>query len=116
MHKETHAVTGGGDRVTELCSPVSPASGHSQSHLELDQLLAIVELFANAHSLTKDQQDEIQSLSSWIHGWQLQEADGLQPCVLQFIRECACDCLHRSQGGVPILTLIRSEFARLSLH
>jgi hypothetical protein len=35
---------------------------------------------------------------------------------LQFIRECACDCLHRSQGGVPILTLIRSEFARLSLH
>jgi hypothetical protein len=116
VHKAVRSEAEGGEGPADCRPSASPTSHLSESSLELGQLLAIVELFATVGTLTRDQHEEIQSLSSWIHGWQVQEAETLQPPVLQFIRECVCECLCRSKGNVPVYALIQPQIARLSIH
>lgn len=116
MHKQDRAEPEGGDGPADWRSSASPVTNPVESHLELGQLLAVVELFATIQNLTRDQQEEVQSLSSWIHGWLLQEADGLKPPVLQFIRECVRECLSRSKSRGPIYAFIQPPVAQMSIH
>lgn len=76
-----------------------------EQHVELDQLLAVAELCAIARNLTRDQQAEIRSLASWLQDWQVEDSNGLQPAVLQFISDCACEFLGASRRTIPILAI-----------
>lgn len=102
MRKPIRIVSVNADGAADGQRPVLPASAPMEWHMELDQLLAIAELCAIARNLTRHQKNEIRSLASWLQGWQLREAQGLHPAVLQFIRDCACECLGNSRGGVPL--------------
>lgn len=115
MRRPVHISLGRGEDPADSRSAPGPASVPTESHVALDQLLAVAELFAIAQNLTIVQEDEIKSLTSWIHDWQLQEAAGLQPAVLQFIRECACECLCRSSGDIP-MTAFAVRVASLRIH
>ncbi len=96
--------------------PDSQIPSHVSSQVELGQLLAVIELFATVQKLTRHQAEEIQSLSSWVHGWQERDEADLQPATLQFIRECTSECLCRSSGVGLLVALTKPRGARARLH
>lgn len=68
------------------------------SCVELERLLAVVELLATVQGLTLDEAEDVQSLSSWLQDWQPQGDADLSPSIVQFIHDCTCDCLDRAQS------------------